>query len=203
MATEQPKQGHADPEAGKRLFVERQMAQYEQGPRNFVVLGVYLGIFGIIAAVIGLIVGLVASYWWIFWCGTGAFVCGAAAVLGGMLAFTRKANNALLSMWTPIQHVEEGGAVQIKRMKDGFFVVLSLGITHLNIYVTPKMGDLAHTAEFASFALNSAEARAAMSRNERRAEDERLLNQMRELVGSPESVEELRFTAEKLSQAIG
>ena len=200
MADEQLKGPDAD--AAKRDFIEQQMARYQQGYRKLVVLGVYLGFFGLVASVVGLIIGLLASNWWVCWLGVGAVILAVFAVLAGMMGFTQNANNALLSMWTPIQHIEDGGAVQIKRMEDGYFVVLSVGVTHLNIYVTPKMGDLARTVEVASFGLNSAAARMAMSRNDRRAEDEHLLNQMRELVGFPKSVEEVRIAAEKLSQSI-
>jgi hypothetical protein len=203
MANERIQQGNVCSEASKRHFVDRQMAQYEQGYRKLVVVGVYLALFGIITGIIGLIVGLVASYWWVIWFGITALVAGVLAVLGAMALSTRNMNHALAGMWTPIQHIEDGGAVQLKRLEDGNFVLLSVGVTHLNIYVTPKVGDLARTIQLASFGLNSAEVRLGMSRNERRPNDEQILDQIRELVGSPKSVEEVRITAEKLSQSIG
>jgi hypothetical protein len=87
-------------------------------------------------------------------------------------------------------------------MEDGNFILLSIGVTHLNLYVTPKMGDLARTIEIASFGLNNANARTGMRRDERRPEDEQLLGQMRDLVGFPKSIEEVRITAERISQSI-
>jgi hypothetical protein len=199
MASEQPEQGY---ETARRNFIERHMAQYHQGYGKLVAIGVYLGFFGIIAAVIGLVVGLVASFWWVLWCGIGAFVAGVLSVVGGQALFTRNVNKSLLSMWRPIQHIEDGGAVQVRRMEDGNFILLSIGVTHLNLYVTPKMGDLARTIEIASFGLNNANARTGMRRDERRPEDEQLLEQMRDLVGFPKSVEEVRITAERISQSI-
>jgi hypothetical protein len=177
--------------------------EQRQGYQKLIALGIYLAFGGLVAAVVGLVVGLFASFWWVLWCGIGAFVAGILALLAGIAVSVRTVNNAMQAMWTPIQHIEDGGAVQIKRMDDGYFVVLSIGVTHLNLYVTPKMGDLARTIEVASFGLDSANARTAMSREERRKDDEQLLEQMRVLVGFPKSVEEVRLTAERLSQSMG
>jgi hypothetical protein len=125
MANEQPGQVYADHEAGKRDFVERQMAQYENGPRKLVACGVYLGFFGIIAAVIGLIVGVAASYWWVLWGGIGAFVAGTLAVMGGITAFASSVNNALLNM-------------QNKRVEDGHGDLVRQQGKSMDIFTDPR-----------------------------------------------------------------
>jgi hypothetical protein len=201
MTAEQSKE--ADMEAARRDFLEHQTALYERGSRKLVVLGVYVGLVGVGTAVVGTIVGLVASVWWVCWCGVAAFVLAMLAVLAGLAGFVRSANEAVLSMWTPVQHVDEGGAVQIKRMGDGYFALLSAGIVSLNIYVTPEVGDLARTVEVGSFGLNNAETRLRMSRNERRLDDERLLSELRKLVGFPKSADEVRTSVGKLPPSIG
>jgi hypothetical protein len=105
-------------------------------------------------------------------------------------------------IWTEIQHVQGGGAKQVMRMEDGNFVLLSVGITTVIVFVTPKLGDQTHMIDLASFQAKDPLERTQLAREDRRPEDERMLNHLRTAIGFPKSSEELRRTLQTLGPSL-
>jgi len=83
-------------------------------------------------------------------------------------------------------------------MEDGSFVVLSVGITLVKVFLTPQIGDLSQTVELASFVVKDPAERTQLARRGRRPEDEKMLNQLRKALGFPKSIDELRGTLQTL-----
>jgi len=98
------------------------------------------------------------------------------------------------NFWTETQHVKDGGAREMMLMEDGNFVMLSVGITTLKIFVTPTLSSADAFVEIAGFGLQNASDRPSMPREARRDQDEELLTNLRKTIGFPKSVAELRDT---------
>lgn len=96
------------------------------------------------------------------------------------------------NFWTDIEHIEKGGAIEMMRMEDGQFIILSVGMYTAKVFVRPKLDPTVSRIELASFPISGILDRMDISREKRRDEDELILNHLRKAIGWPKSIDELK-----------
>jgi hypothetical protein len=94
-------------------------------------------------------------------------------------------------MWTEVAHEKYGGAWQMMRMEDGNFIFLSVGLTTAKVFVKPTLDSPASHNELASFPIIGLQ-------EDRRAQSEVILKQLRTAIGWPKSINELRHNLENM-----
>ena len=102
------------------------------------------------------------------------------------------------NFWTDSEHPENGGAIQIMKMEDSQFVVLSIGIATAKVFVRSNLDISVSPIEVASFPIARFSDRMEISREKRRIEDELMLAQLRKVIGWPKSCDELKRKLELL-----
>jgi hypothetical protein len=102
------------------------------------------------------------------------------------------------NFWTESEHPKNGGAIQIMKMEDGQFIVLSVGLATAKVFVRSKLDFTMSPVEVASFPIARFLDRMEISREKRRDEDELILNQLRKVIEWPKSIDELRQKLEML-----
>ena len=102
------------------------------------------------------------------------------------------------NFWTDPEHPENGGAIEMMRMEDGQFIILSVGMDTAKVFVRPKLDPTVSRIELASFQIPGFLNRMDISREKRRNEDELILNQLRKVIGWPKSIDELKHKLEKM-----
>jgi hypothetical protein len=102
------------------------------------------------------------------------------------------------NFWTDIEHVENGGAIQLMRMEDGQFILLSIGTATAKVFVRSKLDPAVSPIELASLPIPEFLNRMEIPREKRRGEDDLILNQLRKVIGWPKSIDELKHNLEML-----
>ena len=92
------------------------------------------------------------------------------------------------NMWTEPHHVADGGSSQLMRLRDGHFVVVSVGLSTVKVFTTPDRSDITQYRELREFPVHSSFNRLSQSAKQRHAEDLLLLERVRRAIGWPESV---------------
>jgi len=95
------------------------------------------------------------------------------------------------NMWTEPRLAADGGSYQLMRLEDGNFVLISVGVTTLKVFVTPDQSDMTHYRELKEFALHNAADRFARSAQQRHAEDLLFLERVRRAIAWPSSIGDL------------
>jgi hypothetical protein len=91
--------------------------------------------------------------------------------------------------WTDVTHVDDGGASQLMRLPDGNFLILSMGLNTAKVFVASELATPTTWVEVTSLQLNW-EARRMLSRAQRRAVDEALLERLRKAIAWPSNANE-------------
>src|SRR5215475_7059654 len=60
------------------------------------------------------------------------------------------------NMWTEPHHNPKGGSIQLMRLIDGYFVVISVGVSTVKIFATPNRADVTQYCELREFPVPSA-----------------------------------------------
>jgi hypothetical protein len=102
------------------------------------------------------------------------------------------------NFWTDSEHPENGGAIQMMKMEDGQFIVLSIGVATAKIFVRSKLDFTVSPIEVASYPIARFLDRMEISREKRRVEDKLMLTQLRKVIGWPKSCDELKRRLELL-----
>jgi hypothetical protein len=95
------------------------------------------------------------------------------------------------NVWTEMPHLKRGTCTQMMRMKDGNFIMLSVGPDFARVSVGPQFDSIESFAELASFPLGVSESR-------RRQHQAIVLADLKTKIGFPQSVSELRQKAQAL-----
>jgi hypothetical protein len=103
------------------------------------------------------------------------------------------------NFWTEVTHVQDGGASQVMRMDDGNFILLSVGTATVEVFVAPRLDSFEAFRKVVTLPIPNAGGRSAISRRQRRQQDEELLERLRKAIGWPRSVDELSRTVQRLS----
>jgi hypothetical protein len=96
------------------------------------------------------------------------------------------------NLWTEIQHVKHGTSTHMMRMKDGNFILLSVGFDTTKVLVGAQPDAIESFTELASFPVSH-------SHKSRRQQQEAILNDLRNQIGFPESLSQLREKLESSS----
>jgi hypothetical protein len=108
-------------------------------------------------------------------------------------------------MWT--RHIPDGGgSVQLMRLKDGNFVIISVGVSTVKVFTTPDRSDTTQYRELREFPMPIIIGRISQSRVEqithssqqRHSEDLLVLEHVRRAIGWPESVSDLVSSVESI-----
>jgi len=95
------------------------------------------------------------------------------------------------NMWTEPHRTPDGGSLQLMRLRDGHFVLVSVGVSTVKVFATPDRSDITQYRELREFSVHSAFERLSQSSQQRRAEDLLFLERVRRAIGWPESVSDL------------
>ncbi len=106
-------------------------------------------------------------------------------------AHSREHRLKIPNVWTDIQHVHHNSSSQTMRLKDGNFVMVTVGAHSSKILVGSQPGPPEKMAELMSFPVS----RSGKGRRQYQAE---ILDELKKKVGLPDSAEELRLTARGL-----
>lgn len=101
---------------------------------------------------------------------------------------------SMTNMWTEEHQTKDGGSFEMMRLKDNNIVFISVGITTVKIFVTPKISDLTQYRELKEFALANSSLRLQLSPQKRYEEDLLILEHLRLAIAWPKSVKELSTT---------
>ena len=110
-------------------------------------------------------------------------------------------------MWTEPQHIPDGGgSVQLMRLKDGHFVLISVGVSTVKVFTTPDRSDITQCRELREFPMPSVIDRISHnvveqithSSQQRHSEDLLVLEHVRRAIGWPESVIDLVSSVESI-----
>ncbi len=103
-------------------------------------------------------------------------------------AHSREHRLKIPNVWTDVQHVHHGSSSQMMRLKDGNYVMVSVGAHSSKILVGSQPGPEERMTELMSAPVT----RSGQSRRQFQAE---VLDELRKQIGLPESAEELRRIA--------
>ena len=106
------------------------------------------------------------------------------------------------NMWTEPHHNPDGGSLQLMRLKDGHFVMISVGVSSVKIFTTPDRADIAQYREIQEFPVHSVLDRMAQRPDRRRSEAEQFLDHVRREIGWPESVTELVSSVQSIDPSL-
>ena len=106
------------------------------------------------------------------------------------------------NMWTEPHHAQDGGSLQLMRLKDGQFVLVSVGVSTAKVFVTPDRSDITQYRELQEFPLHSALERVSQSSQQRRAEDLLFLERVRRAISWPESVSDLASSLQSIDSGL-
>jgi hypothetical protein len=87
--------------------------------------------------------------------------------------------------WTETRHVKHGGSAEMMRMKDGNFIMLSVDLGTAKVLVGSQLDAIESFTELFSFPVNQ-------SQKSRRQQRTAILNDLKQQLGFPASVSELR-----------
>jgi len=120
------------------------------------------------------------------------------------LAYTRTDDFPLSSanMWTEPHHAPDGGSLQLMRLKDDQFVLVSVGVSTVKVFVTPDRSDITRYRELQEFPLHSAFERISQSSQQRRAEDLLFLERVRHAIGWPQSASDLASSLQSIDSSL-
>jgi len=100
-------------------------------------------------------------------------------------------------MWTEPRHVPDGGSVQLMRLSDGYFVIISVGISTVKVFTTPDRSDVTQYRELREFRLHMFE-RHGQTSQKRHSDDLLFLERVCRAIGWPESVKDLVASVESI-----
>jgi hypothetical protein len=106
------------------------------------------------------------------------------------------------NMWTEPHHTSDGGSVQLMRLRDGHFVLVSVGVSTVKVFTTPDRSDVTQYRELLEFPVHSAFERLSQSSQQRRAEDLLFLDRVRRAIGWPESVTDLVSSVQSIDKSL-
>jgi hypothetical protein len=106
------------------------------------------------------------------------------------------------NMWTEPHHTPDGGSLQLMRLKDGHFVLVSVGVSTVKVFTTPDRSDVTQYRELLEFPVHSAFERLSQSSQQRRAEDLLFLDRVRRAIGWPESVTDLVSSVQSIDESL-
>jgi hypothetical protein len=106
------------------------------------------------------------------------------------------------NMWTEPHHTPDGGSLQLMRLRDGHFVLVSVGVSTVKVFTTPDRSDVTQYRELLEFPVQSAFERLSQSSQQRRAEDLLFLDRVRRAIGWPESVSDLASSAQSIDESL-
>ncbi len=95
------------------------------------------------------------------------------------------------NVWTEMPHLKDGTCIQMMRLKDGNFIMLSIGPDSARVSVGPQFDSIESFTEVLSFALGRSET----TGRPRRAT---IMDSLKLQIGFPQSVTELRQKAQAL-----
>ena len=99
------------------------------------------------------------------------------------------------NVWAEIPHLKRGSSIHMMRMKDGSFVMLSVGPDTAKVSVGPQFDSTESFTELASFILGQSEKR-------RGQQQATVLDDLKTKIGFPQSVSELREKIKSLSSPV-
>ncbi len=100
------------------------------------------------------------------------------------------------NVWTEIHDVKHGGCAEMMRMKDGTFILLDVGPDTAKVLVGSGLDALETFTELASFP-------AGRAHKGRRQQQRAILDELKQQIGFPQSLDELRQKSQGLSQPAG
>jgi hypothetical protein len=106
------------------------------------------------------------------------------------------------NMWTEPHYTPDGGSLQLMRLKDDHFVLVSVGVSTVKIFTTPDRSDITQYREIQEFPVPSAPARMSQSSRQRRSEDLQFLERVRRAIGWPESVTNLVSSVQSIDTTL-
>ncbi len=95
------------------------------------------------------------------------------------------------NLWTEPHHLGDKGSYQTMRLKDGNFVMISVGLSTIKVLVAPRLTEPADFTEVKEFSLPCGPERLRMSHKSRHAEDLLLLDRVRRAISWPSSAHEM------------
>jgi hypothetical protein len=107
-----------------------------------------------------------------------------------------------VNMWTEPRHPQDGGSLQLMRLKDGQFVLISVGVSTVKIFATPDRSDITQYRELHEFPLHSALERVSQSSWQRRTDDLLFLERVRRAIGWPASVGDLVSSLQSINSSL-
>jgi hypothetical protein len=106
------------------------------------------------------------------------------------------------NIWTEPDHTPDGGSLQLMRLRDGHFVLVSVGISTVKVFTTPERSDVTKYRELTEFPMQGALERLSQSSQERHAEDLLFLDRVRRAMGWPDSVSDLVSSLQSIDDSL-
>jgi hypothetical protein len=103
-----------------------------------------------------------------------------------------------VNMWTEPQHTPDGGSIELMRLSDSYFVLISVGVSTVKVFATPDRSDITQYRELREFPVSSAFARLSQTSHQRRSDDLLLLERVRCAIGWPKSLSDLVSSIESI-----
>ncbi len=103
--------------------------------------------------------------------------------------------------WTDAAHAPDAGASQMMRLPDGNFLVVSMAIDTAMVFVAPDLTAPNTWSHVGTLQLTSGPRR-LMSRSQRRAADEVLLERLRKAIGWPKNANEVNGSIASLPSGL-
>ena len=102
------------------------------------------------------------------------------------------------NMWTEPHHNPKGGSIQLMRLIDGYFVVISVGVSTVKVFATPDRADITQYRKLREFPVPSAFERLRQPSHQRRSDELLFLERVRCVIGWPKSVSDLVSSVESV-----
>jgi hypothetical protein len=103
------------------------------------------------------------------------------------------------NMWTEPRHNPDGGSLQLMRLSDGYFVIISVGFSTVKVFSTPNRSDITQYRELREFPMYGAILERHSQRLQKRHSDDLLfLERVRRAIVWPESVSDLVSSVESV-----
>jgi len=125
---------------------------------------------------------------------TFVFIESRGTVRKAAQANSPEARLTIPNVWTEIQQVRNAGSIQRMRMRDGNFILLSVGYDTVKVMVSPTLASIESFTELASFGIGP-------SQRNRRQQEASILNDLRKKIGFPKSLNELSQKLQKFPSA--
>ena len=106
------------------------------------------------------------------------------------------------NMWTEPRHTPDGGSLQLMRLRDGHFVLVSVGVSTVKVFTTPDRSDIAEYLELQEFPVHSALERLSQSSQQRHADNILFLERLRRAIDWPESLQDLASSLQTIDTTL-